>query len=160
MREQLWNCWNLVHGFPTAEYTDGDTTAVVHYGGLTRTLEADFRPDRLPKSLPDRLLVGGFAGRFPKGKKVWDATIVFAREQGSTVWDFYEVWLFGSPPANEPADIIGFLADYPARDRGVWGTSRDWVADRARAGRPNGPKNAAEVGHFWGKRPHPLDTTS
>ena len=155
MRTKHWNSWNLVHGFPKAEYVDGEKVAMVHYAGLTRALGASFAPDHKPKCLPDRLTIRGFAARFPKGRKVWDASLVFVREQGTTEWRFWEVYLFNRPLSSEPPDIIGFLQDYPAKDRGVGGLTRDYVLDRERAGRPDGPNNAREVGDWWGKRPSP-----
>jgi hypothetical protein len=106
-------------------------------------------------SWPDKLTVHGFAARFPKGRKVWNVQLDFVREQGSTEWDFHEVYLFYGPHSSAPPDIIGFLVDYPARDRGVTGMTRDYLLDRARAGRPDGPKNAREVGDWQGKRPSP-----
>lgn len=155
MRTRHQNTWNLVHGFPKIEYVDGEGVAIAHYAGLTRTLEVSFRPARKHSSWPDELNVHGFAARFPKGRKVWKVLLVFVREQGSTEWDFHEVYLFDGPLSSEPPDIIGFLVDYPARDRGITGMTRDYALDRARAGQPDGPKNAREVGDWRGKRPSP-----
>lgn len=155
VRTRHWNSWNLVHGFPKVEYVDGEKVVTVHYAGLRRTLDASLTLSRQHSSLPDRLKVQGFAARFPKGRKVWNAQLYFVREKGSTEWEFYEVYLFFGPLSSEPPDIVGFLEDYPARDRGATGMNRDFVLDRARAGRPDGPKNAREVGDWWGKRPSP-----
>lgn len=155
MRKKHWNSWNLVHGFPKVEYVDGEQFAVAHYGGLTKKLIARFRPERQPKCLPDRLMVSGFAARFPKGRKLWHADVDFVRNQGTAEWEFYEVYVFDGPLSSAPPNIIGFLEDYPARERGVGGLARECVMDRARAGRPDGPNNAWEVGRWWPSRPPP-----
>ncbi len=155
MRTKFWNCWSLVHELPSVEYVDSEEKATVSYAGITKILAVSFQTDRDPKCLPDRLLVRDFAARFPRGRKVWDSAVQFSRDQGSTVWEFDQVYIFHGPHSLEPANIIGFLEDYSPQERGVGGLSRDYVRDRARAHAPDGPKNASEVGRWWPKRSPP-----
>jgi len=150
-RRQLhWNNWVLVHPCPVVDYRDGEPTAVVRYGGASKTLQANFTPERRSKAWPDRLSICGFAARFPKGRRMWDARLVFVRDQERTEWSFWEVYLHNGPLSVEPPHIIGFLADFPARDRGFGGVGmKDALRDRAQAGLPGGPANAAEVAPWW-----------
>jgi hypothetical protein len=155
MRRKFWNSWSLVHPFPQVSYVDGSPTALVTYGGATRELSASFRRDREPRCLPDELSIPDLAARFPKGRKLWNATLIFHRELGGGEWRFWEVYIFQAPLSSEPAEVIGFLGDYSARDRGVGGLPKDYLLDRARAGRPDGPAHAEDVGRWYPRRPSP-----
>lgn len=80
---------------------------------------------------------------------MWNADLVFRRDQGERDWYFWEAYVFTAPLSNSVADIIGFLHDFPARERAVGGLMRDYAWDRARAGHPGGPSTAFEVGRWW-----------
>lgn len=142
-RDLYWNSWEIVHPFPIVAYEDGANAAFVRYGGREATLSASFRRDRDA----DRLDIKGFAARFPKGRRIWDAQLEFLRKPDENEWSFWQVYLFdGCPYSGSPPQIIGFLKDYPAKDRGLGGTDkRIRVRYRSRAGLPNGPSNAADL---------------
>ncbi len=140
-RNLYWNSWELIHPFPVVVYRDDEDTALVRYGGRQAILPAHFRPGKIV----DRLSITQFAARFPKGRRVWEAHLEFDREPGQTEWSFSEVYLFHGPESASPPQIIGFLADYPARDRGLGGANKKIALRyRARAGLPDGPVNAAD----------------
>jgi hypothetical protein len=156
-RKKFWNSWVLAHPLPAmVRYRDGDEHAQVEYGGLTREVPAVFHPERRhAASLPDHLFVSGFAARFRSGRRVWDGSVDFERNRGAA-WSFGQVYVFDAPPSLEPARLLGFLSDFPSRERGVAGLGMmAALRDRARAGTPDGPSDAAAVGNWWPDRPPP-----
>ena len=91
----------------------------------------------------DRLTVNGFAARFPKGRRIWNSELEFVREDEETAWSFWQVYLFDGPASGAPPQIIGFLKDYPAKDRGLGGSGKKVrLRYRSRAGLPEGPMRA------------------
>lgn len=140
-----WNGADFPAGRPKVISHDPSTsTAVVSYNGLARTLEARFEARRPPSF--DTLGVSGFAARFRTGRVLWNATVEFWFRDGE--WDHVFTHLFDCPHSKGPATIVGFLQDFPPRQRGTGGFRR-MIEDRARAGHPDGPANAAEVGREW-----------
>jgi hypothetical protein len=156
-RKVFWNSWILVHPFPVVvDYRDGEETAIVGYGDLVRTVTAIFHPERrCPGVMPDALCLRGFAAKYPHGRRVWDGNVDFRRYPGEG-WSFYQVYVFDAPPSLAPARLLGFLADFPAKERGVAGVGmKEALRDRARFGQPGGPPDAAAVGNWWPDRPPP-----
>jgi hypothetical protein len=130
-------------------YELGSYSAMVSYNGLTRVVEASFEVGLLrygTKPEPDKLKVSGFAGRFRTGRVLWNASIEFQGRDG--VWEYHQTYLFGVPHSKGPATIVGFLQDFPPKQKGTGGY-REMIEDRARAGHADGPQNAAEVGRYW-----------
>jgi len=115
--------------------------ATVSLAGQIRVLTALFKKDR---TLGDEIHVRGLAFRFPRGRKVWEGNVTFRFKDGT--WQFLRAQMLSGPPSIAPLNLMGFLADCPARDRSVAGFDRWSREDRAAAGQPGGPRNAAEVG--------------
>jgi hypothetical protein len=71
------NSWELVHPFPIVTHSDGEATAHVRYGGREAILPVDFRPVSSASHSyeRDRLTMNGFAARFPKGRRIWNARL-------------------------------------------------------------------------------------
>ena len=140
-----WENAIFPHGSPVLINHDPSTaTAVVSYDGVERTLEARFEEGR---ALPDRVTVQGLAARFKTGRVLWDTAVAFW-SLGNGTWEHRQTHLFDAPRSKGPATVVGFLQDFPARQRGTGGLRR-MIEDRARAGQPDGPANAAEVGREW-----------
>ncbi|WP_166145538.1 hypothetical protein [Methylosinus sp. RM1] len=151
----FWNSCELMHPFPIVAYREGENTAHVRYGGHEATLPAQFQRERdlryngsSPQMIDlgkSRVSIDGFAARFPKGRRVWNARLDFIRADDETEWSFREVYLFKGPVSGAPPQIIGFLKDRPAKDRAISGTDKTILLRyRARAGLPDGPVNAAD----------------
>ncbi len=147
------NSWELVHPFPIVTYSDGETTAHVRYGGREATLPARFRREQdlrysgstahIIDRGKGRLSIEGFAARFPKGRRIWNAQLEFIRADGEAEWSFEEVYLYDGPESRWAPQIIGFLKDYPAKDRGIGGEGKKVrLRYRSRSGLPEGPTTA------------------
>jgi hypothetical protein len=162
-RHLFWNSWELTHPFPIVDYKDGEKTAHVRYSGREATLPAGFRREgdiRYNGATPQfidkgesRLSIDGFAARFPKGRRIWNARLDFIRADGEAEWSICEVNLYDGPPSSAPPQVIGFLKDFPAKDRGVGGRGRKVkLRHRARVGLPEGPVTADDFhdAAMWG----------
>ena len=147
------NSWELVHPFPIVTYCDGETTAHVRYGGRDATLSARYRREQdlrysgstahIIDRGKGRLSIEGFAARFPKGRRIWNAQLEFMRADGEAEWSFEEVYLYDGPESRWAPRIIGFLKDYPAKDRGIGGEGKKVrLRYRSRSGLPEGPMRA------------------
>jgi hypothetical protein len=164
-RDLYFNEWELVHPFPIVDYEPtnirtssypiadhADGFASVKYGGVTRQLAAHYKREMKWESLS----IQKFAAKFPKGRRIWNARMIFWRKPRFSEWTFMEVYTHEAPLSLNPPLIIGFLADFPAKDRGVSGLGKfEILRYRALAGLPDGPKTAADI-ESWSRRPNPL----
>lgn len=155
-RGLYWNSWELVHPEPSVLFEPDKNAlkkgigselyaygvASVDYGGIIKSISAKYRRD-----LDHEILsIDKFCAKFPKGRRLWNASITFWRRPRHDDWTFFEVCCHGVPLSSNPPMIIGFLEDYSAKDRGATdGLGKfEMIARRSRAGLPDGPKNAAD----------------
>ena len=71
MRTKHWNSWNLVHGFPKAEYVDGEKVAAAleNLNGVQGVIKTYNKP--FNKSMHEGLDVGDFyLARWKNGTEV------------------------------------------------------------------------------------------
>ena len=147
------NSWELVHPFPIVTYSDGETTAHVRYGGREATLPARFRREQdlrysgstahIIDRGKGRFSIEGFAARFPKGRRIWNAQFEFIRADGEAEWSFEEVYLYAWPGVAMGAADHRVSQRLPAKDRGIGGEGKKIrLRYRSRSGLPEGPTTA------------------
>jgi hypothetical protein len=135
--------------------TDFDATlgrALVRLGNRTACLPAHYSYRRHAcNGDGDSLVVRSLAARYPSGRKVWDAAACFRKQDGN--WLFEHAFDGSEVQSQSPAALAGFLKDFPAITRGVWGPLRThFLADRLKPTSDGGPGNAAEVGNVLSRR--------